>query len=113
MTTADTGHSIVIIHGLYGSGKDLAEEAANGWTIEYLKTFSPGSRLILFEWESHKIFAGTETEAFVRAVSQGILLGLVNIGGEESMVCVSESHVFQYLSSQKNTLETIGHVCGR
>lgn len=83
----------MIIQGLYGSGKELAEEATEKWTHKYLKSFSLGSRLMLFEWESHNVFAGTETRSVIGALSRCLLQGLANIGGEESMVCAFKYYI--------------------
>lgn len=91
--TAETGHSIVVIHGLYGSGKELAEDASDSWTHQYLKSFDLGSRLMLFEWKSYNIFAGVETGSSVKALSRCLLQGLANVGGEKTMVCISKAPV--------------------
>lgn len=90
---AETGHSVVVIHGLYGSGKELAEDTSNSWAYKYLMSFSPGSRLILFEWKSHNIFAGVETGTSIGALSRCLLQGLANVGGEKGMVCIPKSHI--------------------
>lgn len=83
----------MVIHGLYGSGKELAEEATNSWTHQYLKSFRFGSRLMLFEWKSHNIFGGVETGSFVGAISRCLLQGLANVGGEKAMVRISKATV--------------------
>lgn len=83
----------MIIHGLYGNGKELAEESSGSWTHQYLRSFCPGSRLIVFEWESHNIFAGVETGALIRALSRCLLQSLSNVRGESSIVRVSKFSV--------------------
>lgn len=84
----------MVIHGLYGSGRELAEEASDSWTHQYLKSFDLGSRLMLFEWNSLNLFDGVETGSSVRALSRCLLRDLANIGGEKTMVCVSRAPVF-------------------
>lgn len=91
----------MIIHGLYGNGKELAEESSGSWTHQYLKSFCPGSRLILFEWESRNIFAGVEICALIRALSRCLLQGLSNVGGESSTVCASKFSILAMKLTQE------------
>lgn len=101
----------MIIHGLYGSGKELAEKSTDSWTQTYLRSFAPGSRLMLFEWESQNIFAGFETYSVVGALSRRLLQDLVDVGGENSMVCILKTSVVA-IKLTKESSETIRHVRG-
>lgn len=83
----------MIVHGLYGSGDELIEESTDSWAYEYLNSFSTGSRVMLFEWKSHNLFAGVESGSGVRALSRCLLQGLANIGGEKTMVCISKAPI--------------------
>ncbi|KUI69256.1 Serine/threonine-protein phosphatase 6 regulatory ankyrin repeat subunit C [Cytospora mali] len=80
----ETKLDIVVVPGLYGSGEELTEEEPSTWTQEYLKSFGKGSNILLYQYDTGAVLAGSQTGAVLRSHSVNLLKDIIERTGDET-----------------------------
>lgn len=76
-----------MVGGLYDNESQDAKDSKN-YIDDYMQSFSPGSRIMLFTWEHNGIFAGDRMIKSIRARARRLLDCLVDVRGYGSAVRV-------------------------
>lgn len=90
-------NSLVVIHGLYGGGKQNRGVGSNpgsgssAWAEDYIKALETNSRLLSFRYDVNQLLSGCSSRDAIRQQAKHLLEQLANERRADVKVRVSRS----------------------